>query len=547
MLAPGHEESARVRLRPALLASLAGGVVLLGVWTAAYGLNVSPFPPFDLADLFIRHAPGDFATWGIETFGRSAQRLLLATGVVVWFLSAGIAGVALRRFPTPRGGLAVFVAALPVAMLTSYAAGTWPAGLRAGIALMLLGSGLALAGWLAGDWLQRHTEIVQANASADANAADWLAAAGSIDRRALLQRVFTTALGIGAAGLAINWLGRRSGAADVVTGAGIPIAEARAAVATATGVAMLPEPVAAGSFPDSFAVPPDVRARFTSNSDFYVVDISTRDPAIRESGWALQVHGLVEQPVVLGWNDLLSMPAIELFGTLMCISYTHGSDLISTTRWTGVPLRDILQRSGVGAGVVDVVLYGANGYSDSIPLAKALQADTLLAYGMNGQALPRRHGFPCRVYVPGIYGEKNVKWLRSIELVDYDYSGYWQERGWTDLAVINTISTIDAPRREAFLDSTGVVPVGGITFAGDRGISQVELRVDDGAWQPVELEPYDPALVWQRWRFDWRPEPGSYDLTVRAIDGTGTPQVESERQPHPDGLTGLFSTTIQVI
>jgi DMSO/TMAO reductase YedYZ molybdopterin-dependent catalytic subunit len=230
----------------------------------------------------------------------------------------------------------------------------------------------------------------------------------------------------------------------------------------------------------------------------------------------------------------------------MCISFTYGSDLISTTRWTGVRLRDVLQRAGIKDGVVDLVCRGAGGYSDSIPLAKALEPTTLLVYGMNGDALPQQHGFPCRLYVANLYGEKNVKWLQEIELVDSDYLGFWQERGWSDTATEHVLSFIDTPHGKATPDADGNVPVAGISFAGARGISTVEVQVDDGEWQPATVEPYDPALIWQRWRFDWKPTPGNYHLTVRATDSAGMLQIEEQTDPHPDGMTGYNTVRIQI-
>jgi hypothetical protein len=298
--------------------------------------------------------------------------------------------------------------------------------------------------------------------------------------------------------------------------------------------------------PDTFVAPAGVRSRVTSNDEFYVVDISTRNPRLSELSWALRIHGLVEREQLISWPELLALPSVELDGTLMCISYEHDNGLISTTRWTGVRLRDVLERAGVVDGTFDLICRGSNGYSDSIPLAKALEPTTLLAYGMNGTTLPRSHGFPCRLYVPGLYGEKNVKWLQEIELSASDYLGYWQERGWTDIAVINIVSIIDMPRGTVLID-TDTVPIGGIAFAGNRGVGAVQVRIDDGDWRDAALEDNDPPLIWQRWRLDWQPDRGNHRISVRAIDGDGVPQVETERPPHPDGMTGLHTVSVDIV
>ncbi|RIK40873.1 MAG: hypothetical protein DCC58_13305 [Chloroflexi bacterium] len=540
--------SSRVRVptRSALLLGLASGFVAQAIWSAGYGFDLAPFPPFDAADLFIRFAPGNVATWGIETFGHTAQQIILAGGIALWLALGSAIGAVTRAAPGKRSRALTLIAYISLALVCALANASLPHGGRRVVALAILVAGSSVATLLLHSWVIRRAEIASQEAEARATSSNWLAAAGDIDRRSFLQHVAGTTLLIASSGLALGWLGRRAGAGAVVTAADTDLADARAAAELAGELPPLPLPAPAGPFPDQFDAPPDVRPRFTPTADFYVVDISTRDPAIPERGWALRVHGRVERELAVDWPTLLSMPAVEQFGTLMCISYTHGSDLISTTRWTGVPLRDVLQQSGIGSGVVDVVLRGAHGYSDSIPLATALDPATLLAYGMNGRTLPRQHGFPCRVIIPGLYGEKNVKWLDEIELVDFDYLGYWQERGWTDIAIVNTLSTIDTPRLDVFRDAGGVVPVGGIAFAGDRGIARVELSVDGGDWMETLLEPYNPAAVWQRWRYDWMPAPGQYRLTVRATDGVGHVQPDTDRPPHPDGQTGLYRTSITV-
>jgi DMSO/TMAO reductase YedYZ molybdopterin-dependent catalytic subunit len=399
----------------------------------------------------------------------------------------------------------------------------------------LAGGGLLLAFWLG--------RLAEATREATSPASSWLDHPGDYQRRLMLRQITLVAIAAGAGGPIVGRLLGSVGSADAETSQSVPLADARAAFASPVALAA-PRPAA--PLPDAFSAPAGVRPRVTSNAEFYVVDISTRDPNLEELSWSLRIHGLVDREVLIGWPDLLSMPSVELDGTLMCISYEHDNGLISTTRWTGVPLRDVLEKTGIGPDTLDLICRGSNGYSDSIPLSKALEPTTLLVYGMNGTTLPRSHGFPCRLYVPGLYGEKNVKWLQEIELVDYDYRGFWQERGWTDIAVVNTVSIIDTPRGTVLLQEE-IVPIGGIAFAGDRGIAAVQVRIDDGDWQDTQLEANDPSLIWQRWRFDWRPVPGSYRVSVRAIDVAGNVQVETERPPHPDGMTGLHTVEVDIV
>ncbi|MHB8631221.1 MAG: molybdopterin-binding protein, partial [Candidatus Limnocylindria bacterium] len=149
--------------------------------------------------------------------------------------------------------------------------------------------------------------------------------------------------------------------------------------------------------------------------------------------------------------------------------------------------------------------------------------------------------------VPYIYGMKNVKWLRSIECVTFDYLGYWQERGWSDLAVINTNARIDTPVRAVRWDGAATIPIAGIAFAGARGIELVEVSADGGTtFSRAELEPALGPLTWVRWKFDWTPPgTGKFTLVARSTDGTGARETEIRREPFPSGATGW--DTVDVI
>jgi len=519
---------------------IATGVVVIAGWWLLYSVGLLTFPPFDLGDLFIRQSPGSFATWAIETLGTRAQPAALAGGVLAWIAVWGLLGVVVGRGPNARLARLLPLTLLPAALGLGWWSASEMSVWRMLWQTLAFGATLAGGGWLLAFWLVRLTEAVREAASP---AESWIDHPGDYQRRELLRQIALVTLAVGAGGAIGGRLIRSVGTVGASTSAGTPLPEARQAIASPVALAT---PQRATPLPEEFVAPAGVRDRVTNNDEFYVVDISTRDPSLNELGWALRLHGLVERELLISWPDLLAMPSVELDGTLMCISYEHDNGLISTTRWTGVPLRDVLELAGVGDATVDLICRGTNGYSDSIPLAKALEQTTLLAYGMNGTTLPQSHGFPCRLYVPGLYGEKNVKWLEEIELVDYDYLGFWQERGWTDVAVVNTVSIIDTPRGTVLREADSV-PVGGIAFAGERGISAVQVRIDDGDWQDAVLEDNDPPLIWQRWQFDWRPEFGTYRVSVRAVDGADNPQIETERPPHPDGMTRLHSVSIDVV
>jgi DMSO/TMAO reductase YedYZ molybdopterin-dependent catalytic subunit len=281
----------------------------------------------------------------------------------------------------------------------------------------------------------------------------------------------------------------------------------------------------------------------TPTPDFYEVSKNAYDPIVEPAGWRLDVGGLVDDPLSLTLDDIKSFPTVEQYATLCCISNEVGGDLIGNAKWRGVRLKDVLARAGLKPGVIDLVLRAADDYTDSIPLDRALADGTLLVYEMNDQPLPPEHGFPLRLLVPGIYGMKNVKWIRRIEAIDFDFKGYWQRRGWDDRAEYKTMSRIDTPKSPV----KGETTIAGIAFAGDRGVSKVEVSVDGGkTWETAEIkEPLGP-YSWVLWHKRWTPgEAGSYRLVVRAADGLGDMQTSIQSPPAPNGSSGYHSITVK--
>jgi hypothetical protein len=166
---------------------------------------------------------------------------------------------------------------------------------------------------------------------------------------------------------------------------------------------------------------------------------------------------------------------------------------------------------------------------------------------MNGRPLESGHGLPARLLVPDIYGMKNVKWITRIELLTGDFRGYWQEKGWNDLAQIQTFSRIDVPASGRTL--SGPIAVGGIAHAGSRGVKRVELSVDGGrSWVDAQRRPPLSPNSWTIWTYDWTPSgPGAYRLVVRATDGFDRVQLQDERPSFPDGATGWHSVSVRVL
>jgi hypothetical protein len=272
------------------------------------------------------------------------------------------------------------------------------------------------------------------------------------------------------------------------------------------------------------------------------------DPAIDATTWRLAVRGKVERAYTLTLDELRQLPSITKPHTLMCISNEIGGDLISNAMWRGAPLKVLLDRAGVQPRATKLVLRGRDGYSDSFPLSAAVLDGSMVAYEMNGKPLERQHGFPVRVLVMGLYGIKNVKWLSELEVVDHDYKGYWQARGWTDSAFYKTFSRIDVPGPGAALKRGERTWIAGVAFAGDRGIKAVEVSVDGGkAWQAARVKPAMGNHTWVLWAIEWTPPtPGTATLLVRAVDGTGASQPVGPTPPLPDGVEGLHSISVNV-
>jgi DMSO/TMAO reductase YedYZ molybdopterin-dependent catalytic subunit len=298
---------------------------------------------------------------------------------------------------------------------------------------------------------------------------------------------------------------------------------------------------------DLFGWPaPHATKPITPNDEFYVTSYRS-PPTIRLNNWSLSITGLLERPVRLTYDQLLTRPAVAQVVTLECVGNTVGGEFISTAEWEGIPLRALLEEAGVKAGAYDVVFRAADGYSDSIRLDRAMAGDVLLAYRMNGVSLPQGHGFPIRAIVPGHYGMKSVQWLTNVQVVAEDYKGYYAQKGWTDEALVKTMSRIDLPGHGTTIRGLHH-RVQGLAFAGTRGIAQVEVSTDGGErWTPATLAaPLSPSS-WVFWDYAWTvPGPGRYTLAVRATDGTGALQSSIDQDPAPNGASGLHEVTITV-
>ncbi|HVL22500.1 MAG TPA: molybdopterin-dependent oxidoreductase [Thermomicrobiales bacterium] len=290
---------------------------------------------------------------------------------------------------------------------------------------------------------------------------------------------------------------------------------------------------------------------------FYTVTKNVVDPDVNRDIWRLEIGGHVDHGVTLSFDDLMAYEQVDQETTLMCISNRIGAGLFSNANWRGVRMRDVLESAGVGNGAYEIVLTGADAYRDTFAIEKALEPTTLLVYQINGEPLPRIHGYPVRVLVPGMFGEKNVKWVTRIDVATKDEHGFYEQQGWGPNFMPYTRSDIFRPRtrlRSGKFTFTREFPAGqeieirGRAFAGNRGIRSVEISTDGGdSWRPVEIYYPGTKLTWALWRYTWTPpQAGQFVITSRAVDGNGDPQPEEVRGIVPQGASGYHKVTMTV-
>jgi DMSO/TMAO reductase YedYZ molybdopterin-dependent catalytic subunit len=234
--------------------------------------------------------------------------------------------------------------------------------------------------------------------------------------------------------------------------------------------------------------------------------------------------------------------------TLTCVSNEVGGDLVGNALWTGWPVRELLAMARPRAGADMVLSRSSDGFTAGTPIgALTDDRDALLAVAMNGEPLPFEHGFPVRLVVPGLYGYVSAtKWLTELKVTTFAADqGYWTPRGWSARGPVKTQSRIDVPRIGDHVKA-GTVAVAGVAWAQHRGITGVEVQVDEGPWQGARLAAEPTTDAWRQWVLEWAATPGSHNLRVRAKDSTGQFQVAAEAPPAPDGATGYHQIVVNV-
>ncbi|MDA1095789.1 MAG: molybdopterin-dependent oxidoreductase [Chloroflexi bacterium] len=513
-----------------------------------------PFIPFDLFDWVARVLPGPLVTFGLDLmidllnlFGlsvaasaKTAERMLgiglffmLATSVAaVYFSVLCFRGIHAQRW---HGATLGIVVAVPLTFI-SFAMGGSDVDPSLVITWLLVVFGLWGAG-LGEAYLRLNVNPEHPVDGHDDGVAE---PEEGLDRRQFVVRMgaATAVVTFAATGLGtlMAQAARREAAAEEEV--------SRTLDSGMTTSRVLPN---AG---DPVTPAPGTRLEYTAVQNHYQVFIRSEPTVIDGATWVLPISGLVENPVSMTLDDLRNdFTAREQYVTLSCISGRIGTDLISTTHWTGVSLQDVLAKVRPTGAAQYLQITCGDGFHEIVDLDLiASDERIMLCYAWDGRGLPIDHGFPLRIWLPDRYGMKQPKWITAIEVTDQYKPGYWVQRGWDEVARVNTVSVIDTVATDAVYEQDGqmLVPVGGIAFAGARGISKVEVKVGRGEWQEASLRTPLSETTWVLWRYDWPFEPGVHRFEVRCVDGTGEPQIERARGNRPSGATGVHSKVIQL-
>lgn len=514
-----------------LTLAYAGSGVLAGMFGMAVAhlcaslLDPQSSPVLAVGSTVIDATPTPVKEWAVREFGTSDKPILIGSVLGVTLVAAALAGVLART----RLGLALAALGLLVALAgaaTLLRPGAEPVDLVPALTA-------ALGGLLTLWWLARSLGSGSRAAPGPRRREDTTADAGGTPATAS-RRGFLIGSGVLALGGA------------VAAGAGQWIVRARARISDI----VLPRPAAAAA-----ALPGGLEQEHagitpfrTSNRSFYRVDTKLSVPLVDHGSWELTVDGLVDDKLTYSYDDLLGLALEEHDITLTCVSNEVGGKLVGGARWLGVPVRSLLAEAGVSARADQLLTTDVDGFRISTPLGAVTDdRPALVAVGMNGEVLPREHGFPARLVVPGLYGFVGAtKWLARMTVTTYDAEqAYWTRRDWATDAPIKISSRIDTP--EPFSDvEAGRVVIGGIAWAQQNGIARVEVRIDGGAWQQARLGPEAGVDYWRQWYLPWEARRGSHQIAVRATGADGTVQTAARATPFPNGSSGIQDVVVNV-
>jgi DMSO/TMAO reductase YedYZ molybdopterin-dependent catalytic subunit len=496
-------------------AGVAGVAVAMGFTELFAGLFESvPSAISAIGTYVIDVSPKWLKTFAISTFGTADKAVLAISIFIVVLLVGWFLGKASTRKPWP------IISGFVIAGVIGVAAQMTQPGVTAVAAIIstMVAIGIGLTTWYG---IKLWSDPEQMGASVND--------VPDIARRRLMlglagaATVTVVTIGLGR--------GRIRGRAEAQ----------RAALVLPEPIEIALDPTSANDF-DLAGLTPVV----VGNSTFYRIDTALVVPSIDPAEWTLTIKGMVDREIVLSYDDIASMPLVERYATLSCVSNEVGDRLVGNALWTGVFLRDILDMAGVQPGAEQLVGRSIDGWTSGFPTEFAFDdRDAMLVIGMNREVLPANHGFPARLVVPGLYGYVSAtKWITEIELTTWDaFDGYWIPRGWSKEGPIKTQSRIDRPRDRTKVEA-GPFTLAGVAWAPTIGVDLVEVQIDGGEWQFADLSVPLSENSWIQWKLDAVLDEGEHIISVRATDATGYTQSEIEVPPAPDGAEGWHTIRV---
>lgn len=510
------------------LSGIAAGAVTLGVaevlalaLTRIDVVSGTPSPLLAVGGGFVDRTPAWLKDFAVATFGTNDKLALFVGMGVTLFLACALLGVvATIRY---RVGLALFAV---VGIIGSSIVLTRPGSSALDTLPTIIGTfaGLGVLSWLARG--ARQSAVVAPTE-------------GSAPSR---RGVLAWGTGLTVLGGVAMYAGRTmSNASETVQAARQRLTDRFAGAAAISG-----PPVRIPADAD-FKI--NGLATYVSpNDNFYRIDTALSVPQIDSAAWSIRVHGMVDQEIVMTFDDILNEDLMETAVTLCCVSNQVGGNLIGNAVWTGWPIRELLERAGVSGDADMVLSTSSDGFTAGTPLeALTDDRDAIFAVLMNGEPLPAQHGFPVRMVVPGLYGYVSAtKWVVDLKVTTFEADqGYWTPRGWSAEGPIKVQSRIDVPVGGARVDA-GAGVIAGVAWDQHTGIDKVEVQVDDGEWQTAELGGSVSDDTWLQWRLAWDAPSGDHTIAVRATNTDGETQTSEEAAVAPNGATGWHTIDVSV-
>jgi DMSO/TMAO reductase YedYZ molybdopterin-dependent catalytic subunit len=544
-----------------LLGALVSGLLtlpLLAVWFVGQRIAGFPFVPFNVFYNVRDNTPGGIITYVIESMEHAIRTLNLGRVdtiakqietamsigliLVIMVVAGAIFFAVMRRMEHRQewlpGVIFGLVVGIPLTFLSLTGNQILVADTTTSIVWLL---GLFLIWGYTNNWAFNKLTYELTSSAPEAVPAPSVSVR-QIDRRQFLIQ-------LGGATAAITVVGAFVGSMSESSGGGNTVSIGDASEATQEAVdTNLP------NTGDRLQPAPGTRPEITSMGDFYRTDITFSPPEIDLATWTLpwyttDADGNEVQLTEMTMDDIKALPVVEQYITQGCISNGIAGSLIGTCKWTGTSAQEMLKAVTLPDNATHLLISSADGFFETIALETINNDPTIMfGYEWDDAPLTTIHGFPLRIHISNLYGMKQPKWITRIDVLDHDVDGYWVVRGWDKVAEVRAVSVIDTvATRNVFTENDQqYVPVGGIAWAGTRGISKVEVSVDNGEWVEAVLREPLSEKTWVLWRYDWAFAEGSHSFAVRTYEGDGSLQITDPAPSHPSGATGIHRVTVTV-